>query len=258
MKSILTGSSGFVGTHLLQKLQGDVITIPYKYIQSVKIEPFDYFYFLSSYGNMHDQQADEKIFQSNVLDLAAILFLIKDIKFRSFVFISTSSVKLRTQTMYSRMKKAAEEILLSFMEKYDLPICIVRPLSITGVGEQKEHLIPKLIDAALTGKQVNLVPSPTHDFIDVEDLVAGLLSLSQHGARGIFELGTGVKYTNQQVKELVEKITGKEIKVNIIDSMRFYDNQEWVSTNFRARGFGWLPKKTLEQSIQEQVNAYAK
>jgi hypothetical protein len=29
-----------------------------------------------------------------------------------------------------------------------------------------------------------------------------------------------------------------------------------VSQNFRARGFGWLPKKTLAVSIDEMIKAY--
>ena len=103
---------------------------------------------------------------------------------------------------------------------------------------------------------VNFVPEPAHDFIDVEDVVAGIINLSSHRARGIFELGSGRKYTNRQVLEIVEKVTGKKANVNIVGQLRLYDNDDWVSSNFRARSYGWLPKKTLEQSITEQVKDY--
>jgi nucleoside-diphosphate-sugar epimerase len=159
--------------------------------------------------------------------------------------------------MYSRCKKAAEEILLSFMEKYDIPICIIRPFSITGVGEQKQHLIPTLIDAAFTGNQVNFSPDPTHDFIDVVDVVDGILSLSRNGARGIFELGNGKKYTNAEVLDIVERVTGRNIHVNVVHSLRQYDTDNWVSTNFKARGYGWLPRISLESSIEAMVHTYA-
>jgi nucleoside-diphosphate-sugar epimerase len=255
MKAYITGGSGFVGSHLAKRLSGDVVAIPHRDIQTTKIDPFDYFFFCSSYGNLYNQKEDEQIFQANVLDLAAILFLIKDMRFKSFVYLSTSSVKLRTQTMYSRMKKAAEEVLLAFMEKHDIPICIIRPFSVTGVGEQQEHLMPTLINAAMTGKPVNLVPNATHDFIDVADVVEGMVTLSQRSARGIFELGTGKMYTNLEVMDLVEKVTKKEINVNFVESMRSYDSDSWVSTNFKARGFGWLPRKSLEDSIKEMYAA---
>lgn len=248
----ITGSKGFLGSHLTKRLD-DFIAIPHEKIQSVKLLPFDYFFFLSSYGNLVSQIDEEQIYKANIQDLISILMQAKEIRFKSFVYISTSSVKLRIQTTYSRCKKAAEEILLAIMERHNLPICVIRPFSITGVGEQTEHLIPTLIRSCLKGELVNFVGDPTHDFIDVEDVAEGILSLSNNSARGIFELGSGVKVTNQEVLNLVEKETEKKANINIVNNLRSYDNEDWVSTNFKARGYGWFPRKRLEQSITEMV-----
>jgi UDP-glucose 4-epimerase len=207
---------------------------------------------------MADHADEEAMYQANILDLIYILNQIKDMEFDSFVFISTSSVKLRTQTTYSRLKRAAEEILLAFMERHHKNVCIIRPFSVTGVGEQQSHLIPALIRASYSGDTINFVPEPTHDFIDVDDLVEGIITLSKNRARGVYELGTGKSFTNQQVLEEVQKATGKTIKVNIVKSLRDYDNENWVSTNLKARGYGWTPQKTLSDSIAEMVEAYGK
>jgi len=250
----ITGSSGFLGSHLLKALKGrKVVKIDNDKISSCKLKPFDTFFFFSTYGNLYSHNEDDKILQANVGDIIHVIQEAKRVGFKSFVFTSTSSVNLRIQTMYSRAKRAAEEILLSYMEKYNLPICVVRPFSITGVGDHPEHLIPALIRSCLTGRMINFVPSPTHDFIDVSDVIAGILNLSENRVRGIFELGTGEKYTNLQVLEMVEEATGKEARINVVNSLRSYDNQDWVSINYRARGYGWLPKKSLEQSIAEMV-----
>jgi len=142
-KAYITGASGFIGKHLTERLD-EFVTIPHEKIKTIKLKPFERFFFLSTYGNMSFHDDDKKILQANILDLIHILETMER-DFKSFVFISTSSVRLPRQTMYSRSKKAAEEILLSYMEKYNLPVCIIRPFSITGVGEQKEHLIPTLM-----------------------------------------------------------------------------------------------------------------
>jgi nucleoside-diphosphate-sugar epimerase len=105
---------------------------------------------------------------------------------------------------------------------------------------------------------VNFVPEPAHDFIDVEDVVDGMLNLSNHSARGIYELGSGKQYTNKEVLDIVEEKTGKKANISKVKSMRDYDTPDWVSMNFRARGFGWLPKKSLETSIEEMVEDYVK
>lgn len=255
MKSYGTGLGGFIGKELVKQLD-DVTAIPHEKIQTTVLKPFDFFYYLSSYGNLVSQTDDAKIYKANITDLLSVLLQIKDIPFKSFVYLSSSSVMLKTHTTYSRCKRAAEQILLAFLEKYNLPICIIRPFSVTGIGEQREHLIPTLIEGAMTGKTVNLVPDATHDFIDVSDVVSGIFSLSNNRARGVYQMGTGVKTKNSEVLGLVEKAAGKKIAVNYVETLRPYDNTDWVSTNFKARGYGWLPRISLEESIKRMVENY--
>lgn len=250
----ITGASGFIGSHLTARFN-EYVDIPHEKIQSTDFSKATKVFFLSAYGNMADHTDDAKTLKANVEDLIHVSLSVNWGKVDSFVFVSTSSVKLRTQTMYSRSKKAAEEILLSFMEKYNAPISIIRPFSVTGVGEQPKHLIPTLIRQISASKEVTLDPDPTHDFIDVEDLVNGMLNLSENRAKGIFELGTGTATSNEDVLKTVESVLDKKAKVRIVRGLRPYDNKEWVSTNFKSRRYGWFPEKSLEDSIKEMVNA---
>lgn len=254
----ISGSHGFLGSRLQRSLTGEVICLNHSILPTVTLKPFENFYFLSTYGNMYSHENIEKVIQANLYDLIPIISQAVQFQFKSFVFMSTSSVKLDYQTTYSRMKHAAEEVLLSYMEKFNLPICIIRPLSITGVGEQSEHLIPSLIRSCMTGERLDFVPEASHDFIDVQDVVGAIQNLSDASARGIFEVGWGKSYTNHDVLEIVEKLTGKKAHVTNVDSLRPYDTYQWKATNFKARSWGWLPTITLEQSIARMVKAYEK
>lgn len=256
-KTFVTGSSGFLGRHLASKLE-DFTPVPHQDIFTTDFSGAERIFFLSAYGNMSFHTDEKEIINANIVDLVDTLESANFKKLKSFVYISTSSVKLKVQTMYSRTKKAAEEILLAYMEKYSAPITIIRPFSITGVGEQPQHLIPTLIRKIYNDETIDLSPEPVHDFIDVADVASGVLNLSDHCAKGIFELGSGNSYSNRQVLEIVEKVMGKKAKVNIVHGLRLYDNDDWVSTNFRSRTWGWQPTKTLEQSVKEMVEAYVK
>ena len=258
-KIIITGANGFVGSHLVKVLEPKpIICIPHKEIMNTKLQSFDTFYFLSTYGNMHFHTDDKKIIQANVNDLIHILLEVKKCSFNSFVYISTSSVELSVQTMYSRTKKAAEEILLSFIDKYHFPICIIRPFSITGVGEQKEHLIPTLIKSCFTGEQVNFVPEPCHDYINVEDVISDILRLSAVRAKGIFKLGNSFPVSNEEVLKLVEEITGRKANIKIVKALRSYDNKDWYAKEHISRSYRWAQRISLRDSIKEMVDDYIK
>lgn len=248
----ITGSSGFVGNRLCARL-GDVVKVSHNDIQTTDFGEASRVFFLSAYGNMSTHTDESAIVKANVLDLAHVLSIVNWRSIESFVFMSTSSVKLRVQTVYSRTKRAAEEMLLAYMERFGAPITIVRPTSITGVGEQPAHLIPTLIRSCLRGEHMNFVENPAHDFIDVIDVCEGIVSLSNNKARGIFELGTGKSYTNKEVLNIVEKMTKKKANITVVPSMREYDTEDWVSTNFKSRGWGWIPEISLKDSIYNMV-----
>lgn len=255
--TFVTGSSGFLGRNLVSRFD-DFTAVPHEDILHTNFKDAKNVYFLSAYGNLANHTDVNEIIEANVVDLVDVLEGINPRTIKSFVYISTSSVKLKVQTMYSRTKRAAEEILLAYMEKYNLPVTIIRPFSITGVGEQPQHLIPTLIRKIKSGETVELAPDPVHDFIDVQDVVEGVINLSGNYARGIFELGTGISHTNQQVLEMVEEALGKKAKVQIAHGLRIYDNEDWVCTNFRARTWGWKPKIPLRESIRRMVEEASK
>lgn len=261
MINYITGANGFVGSYLVKTLKQEgksIIAIPHSQITNTKLEPFDNLYFLSTYGNMYFHTDDRKILQANIKDLIYLLMESINCDYKSFVFMSSSSVKLEVQTMYSRTKKAAEEILLAFIEKYDLPICICRPYSITGVGEQKEHLIPTLIRSCFTGESVNFVPESCHDWIDVRDVVTDILKLSDIGAKGIFELGNSFPVSNAEVLKLVEEATGRRANINIVENMRPYDNKDWYAKDYISRSYGWTQRISLRDTIKAMVDNYVK
>ena len=240
--TVMTGYNGFIGSRLGRKIDTkfishDRITYGHRYSS-------DKFFFLSTYGNMAHHTDYRMMVKSNVTDLITIISGTHN----WFCYMSSSSVTLPVQTPYSRTKRAAEEILQALPE---LKSCIVRPYSVTGVGEQKEHLIPTLIRSCMEGEEMPFDPSPVHDFIDVEDVVDGLILLADRQVQGLFEFGSGIPVSNQQVREIVEIACDKKANVKITSGLRDYDNDYWC-----CRQPQFKPSKTLFQSISEMVEAY--
>ena len=172
--------------------------------------------------------------------------------YKSFIYVSTSSVLLPNQTFYSLSKQACEQALKLWHDEHGGNIAIVRPSSVTGVGEQPQHLIPTLIRSCLYGEKMPFVPEPTHDFIDVSDFVKEVLFVSQHMGRyrgKILNLGFGRSHSNQEVLKLVEEVTKRKANIKLVKSLRNYDTPEWCVDD----DLPFIPKKTLRQIIKEMV-----
>jgi nucleoside-diphosphate-sugar epimerase len=244
IENYVTGASGFIGKHLMKKLKGESTAIEHGQMAYMDCRNL---FFLSTYGNMASHTDVEMMIDANTRDV--IWWINSHLVKNWFCYMSSSSVTLPVQTPYSRTKRAAEEILQALPE---LKSCIVRPFSVTGCGEQKEHLIPTLIRSCMEGEVMPFDPLPVHDFVDVSDVVDALVNLSENKVTGIVELGNGYGYSNQEVLQLVELVTGKKANLQTSHiSLRSYDNKEWYCKN----PFFRKPKPLLK-SIEEMVAAY--
>ena len=244
----VTGASGFIGRHLVKRLDESVTrTIPHGSIMDCASVPGSATFFLSGYGNLHSHTDAAEMIAANVVQPLRLL----SVSTGKFVYVSTSSVTLPVQTPYSASKRAAEVALEAVGGER---VVIARPYSVTGVGEQDCHLIPKLIRSCLDGELVSLCREPVHDFVDVEDFVAGLVRLADSGERGVFEFGSRTGTSNLDVLRLVKDVTGKRANIAMISHAREYDCDDWFCRSDKAeRVLGWRAVKPLRESIAEMV-----
>lgn len=247
----ISGTSGFLGSNLVKHLERSGQEVIRGDRQGSIPEGVTHVVNCQSYGNMHWQKDVEQIYQANVINLIRMLKLAQGVE--CFIQISSSSVGLVRQTYYSAAKRAGEEIC-----QLDGGPIVIRPSSITGVGEQGEHLIPQLIESCLTGKEIPFVGEPTHDFIAVEDVVSAIALLAGTPDRKgmIHQVSSGVIYSNEEVLAIVEDCTGSRAHIKRVDSLRSYDTKNWKVDNSDMRALGWEPKVSLRESIQAMVAQY--
>ncbi len=182
---------------------------------------------------------------------------------------------------YGNTKLVVEKILHDYGNAYDFFSISLRyfnaagadPQSRTGENHSPEtHLIPNVINAALgINSTVKIfgndydTPDGTciRDYIHVMDLAqAHLLALEKllNGYKtDFFNLGNGAGYSNKQIVETVEKVTGKKISVEKA-SRRAGDPPILVGSSEKAkRDLGWNPEyATLEKIIETAWNWHLK
>lgn len=241
MKTLISGASGFIASHLSKQLLDlghQVIPItqaqlyePLALQELFRREKPDYIFNLASYGNMANQKDIPMIVFANIIGTFNMLSASNDINYKRFIQFSTSSVNLPIETYYSAAKKGAEALCNAFRIQEQKPITVVRPYSVFGEGEADFRFIPTICRSLITGEKLNLDPTPMHDWIYVKDFVNILLS-SLH--EDLIEIGTGVKVSNEYIYDTLAKISGKKSNIEEVKGLRNYDNSEWQAhVNFQ-------------------------
>lgn len=266
IRAAISGWNGFVAQHLdhaLKKQEIQVVGIPRAIMYNmVELNSFlfrnkpNYIIHTAAYGNKFSQDNDLETLFANVMMLMNLLEASRELDYSAFVNFSSSSVALPYETFYSATKASGERLVRAFVNKYNKPVFSIRPYTVIGKGEPSEHLIPRLIESCLVGTEIPFVKEPVHDFIDVDDLCDAVILLLQHAdilKSHIIDIGTGISTSNQDIREMVEQITKKKATVKIRKTLRPYDTTQWVADTSVLDSIGWIPRRTIEQSIRSMI-----
>lgn len=173
---------------------------------------------------------------------------------------------------YGQSKLMIEKIMDDYNKAYGLKSVRLRYFNVAGadlksrIGEWHDpetHLIPNILKSTFNnGKTFQMFGDDydtkdgtcVRDYINVEDLAqAHLLALKyldEGGETNFFNLGTNDGNTVKEVFAACEKVTQKDIPVEM-KPRRDGDPASLVADNNKAKeNLNWNPKHTLEESIQ--------
>lgn len=227
---------------------------------------------LASYGNYHFQKDFSKIIKTNIIGTVNLLEACSQVNFDCFINIGSSSeygIKnkamnesniLEPASFYAASKCAATLISQVFSEQHDKPIITIRPFSVYGPYEDKRRFIPTVMHQILQKKPIKLTPKITRrDFIHINDVINALIKVSQNAKylKGkILNVGTGKQYSNEDIVNILFKITKTKIKVEKgAYSSHQWDTNNWIADISKIKLLcGWEPKNSIEQGLTKTWN----
>ena len=209
---------------------------------------------------------------NNVVGTTNILKASVECGISKFVYTSTSEIfggsdeplnedSLRIpKSPYSASKVGADAMVKSFFYTYDLNTLILRPFNTFGPRQSIRALIPWIIYQGLRSEKVKLGNlEPKRDFTYVKDTVEGILLAFEKETEGGDEinLGTGRSFSVMEVVEVVSKVLGKNLKVEVEEKFKRPKKAEvfnLIADNSKAkRVLSWEPKWSFEEGVRETV-----
>lgn len=282
MKVAISGSHGFVGSNLcslLNKIPNRYKIIPIDIAegfdlsdksQCEKIESFDVFvhlanlaYVPASYGN------PELFYRINYLTTLNALELCRKYKAR-FIYISSyiygppdylpidESHAVKPFNPYAQTKVICESLCEGYNRDFDLPIIILRPFNIYGVGQQGDLLIPEIIQQLKQDKTTIQLkdPNPKRDYVNVIDVANAIKVCIDFENRSIskYNLCSGNSYSVMELTEIVNANLRDKVNFKFSESDRPNEVNETKGSNKKIfEELGWSPSIDLVQGISQII-----
>ena len=225
MEFTVLGSSGFIGTYLVNYLQSKNFSCNAPNLRKENIYKKSLGHVIYSVGISNFLEDPYNAVEAHTCILNKIL---KNADFESFLYISSGRFYYNTKTaseddnieinpndknqLYNISKLLGETICMASNKPN---IKIVRPSNVTGVGTPKNLFIPSLIKDAIETKKISLRSSldSKRDFVSIDDLVRILPEIALKGTQKIYNVAMGKNTSSREIINEISRITGCEIEV---------------------------------------------
>ena len=166
---------------------------------------------------------------------------------------------LNPSNPYAQSKLICEELCKGYSRDFNIPIIIVRPFNIYGVGQKAPFLIPEIINQAKNGKIILSDSRPKRDFIHVNDIIEAINKLIDFEIKEneyqIFNLGSGKSYSVDEIANLIVSLVNPKIKITYLGNYRKGEILETISNNDKIfKLTGWKSKIDLKDGLREIID----
>ena len=280
MRALVTGSKGFIGTHLVSSLKEHDITVEeidikigidltnweqlHDFIKNTS--KIDVIFHLGAIVFVPFSLKNPRItYTTNIVGTLNLLEVARLYDVKKVIFASTyiygqpqylpidENHPIQAISPYNRSKILGEELCKGYHHDYGVNCIILRPFNIYGTGQNKDFLIPSII-AQLPSKKITLEnPKPKRDYVYIDDVISAYLKAASYNGKGVetFNIGSGVSYS---VEEIVNKIITlaqkKDTMVSYTHKTRENEIMEIVADIQKAKEkLNWVPKTDLDSGL---------
>ena len=271
-KILVTGHEGVIASNLIKKLTNCEIIIDSingKRIdlqnneEVMKIEPVDTVIHLG--GKTEKGLEWKEYFENNIIGTLNILKYCIKKNIKKIIFVSSyvygnpkyspidEQHQISPHNLYTKSKFLAEELCKIYSEKYKLNVIILRPFNIFARSMNKNYLISNLIESINTKKTVTITNRTSkRDFLYIDDFIELILKIKDYDFKyEIFNVGSGISYSFDEVIEIIEKNTSKKLNLEYKNDDQSYIQNITADNSKITKILDWKPELTFEEGLQK-------
>ena len=295
MKALVTGGSGFIGSHVVDKLKSkgievrvfDMVMPTYRedveFYQGsllnldemrMALGGIDVIFHLGAVADVKDVFQEPYYSEAinvrgtiSVLEAARLNGSIKRVIYGSttWVYSDTQEQAVNEDSplhspshLYTATKLAGEYYCFSYSRLYNLDVTILRYGIPYGPRARDTAVIPIFVKKALNGEPITIAGdgSQYRKFVYVEDLAEGnVLALRSIAKNRIYNLEGKEPITIKQIAEAIQGILGN-VKIEYISGRPGDFSGKEISAELAKKELGWEPKLSFEEGLRRYIKWY--
>lgn len=238
---------------------------------------FDYIFHLAAIASVADSVARPyETHQVNFDSTMMILEILRQNKksLKRFVFSSSAAVygdeptlpkteesTIRPLTPYAIDKFASEKMAMIYYNLYDIPASATRFFNVYGPNQNPNSpysgFISILVNRLRENTELTIFGDgeQSRDFVYIEDVIQALLLIatSNQSLGEVYNVGTGIKNTINDLTKFAQKFTDKELSIKY-DAARQGDIKDSLSDVSKLESIGYKPNFDLADGMKKYLN----
>jgi len=276
---LITGASGFIGTHLRSLLRNSHTINPIALFKednnlidgqiSIK-ESIDSVVHLAGLSFVPDAIKNPyKMYHSNFMFTLNILDYCRRENIKEFIFMSSyiygkpeylpinEAHPTNIENPYGRSKLMCEEICKAYSEDYGIKVVILRPFNIFGHNQDKRFLIPTIIQQIKENKDHIVLKDlkPKRDYLYVKDLVSLLeLIIKKKKVKSLssYNIGSGVSHSVEGIAKKILEVFQCDKQIKDLGDIRQNEVLDCIADIKNIKNdYDWFPRYSFEEGIED-------
>lgn len=149
---------------------------------------------------------------------------------------------------YSASKASSDFMVRSYFHTYGMNVVTTNCSNNYGKKQHDEKLIPTIIRKAVSGEKIPIYGDGKNirEWIHADDNSQFIWDLIQSDKTGVYNIGSGERYTNLQIIEIIEKILGYQLDLKFVQDRKGHDRAYGLRTTLK-------PKHNLKEYLKNTL-----